>query len=237
MAIIRGYGAIFNRIVRTAEVSAFVVTKNTFSLAGRSVGFCFDHEESRRYAATNNRSMSVWHDAWGLAFECEVKDEGLINLVRRGECIEASCYYHPISHRDGTFNGEPVKFFDRATVSEISVVSRGGCPDTAIWLAETPENDMTDHQRFSARMWRMGRAQNSRRRGFAGQGSVIPVSNRLILASAPRTTAVPASVVALLNDPGNRAFWAESSRLRAELHGRGNSTHSAPQMRALVRSI
>jgi len=224
MAIIRGYGAVFNRIVRTVEVPAFVVTKNTFSLAGRSVGFCFDHEESRRYAATNNRSMSVWNDAWGLAFECEVKDEGLINLVRRGDCIEASCYYHPISHRDGTFNGEPVKFFDRATVSEISVVSRGGCPDTAIWLADTPDKDMTEHQRFSSRMWGMGRAQNSRRRGFAGQGSVIPVSNRLILASAPRTTAVPASVVALLDDPGMKA-WARQQRLLRS------------QMRALAGSI
>lgn len=215
MAVVRGYGAVFNRIVRTAEVAAFVVTKDTFSLAGRSVGFCIDHAAHRRHAATNNRSMSVWNDAWGLAFECEVEDEGVVDLVRRGACIEASCHYHPISHRDGSFAGEPVKFFDRATVSEISLVPRGGCPDTAVWVADMPEELLTDHQRFSARMWRMGKFQNSRRQAGHCAVNLQAPRNAVPAGLPPRNRHVPPCVVALLDDAGFQAFWAENARLRS----------------------
>lgn len=154
---LRGYASVFNRIVRTKEIAAYVVRPGGFRLDGASILLHLDHDTGRNFASTNNGSLRLWQDAHGLAFETDVDDDWLEDEVRSGRrrevSVGAKCWD---DGEPGHFAAEPVLFFNAQRPTEISIVPVGGCPHTAVWASDTPDYQLTDRQREAARMWRMG---------------------------------------------------------------------------------
>jgi HK97 family phage prohead protease len=195
--VIRGYAGVFNRIVRTSELAAFVLPRGAFTPAGGDVEvpLLLDHDPSERIG-----TVRIWGDNFGLAFEGEFTGDHIEDAIRSGRLTECSCLYQEKRGHDGHFAGEAVRYFDRADIAEVSLVPVGGCPDTGAWVRDTPRQQMSNRQRYPADMWAMNAftprslatsasLHPTVRKGGAAQHGLRPSAAR------PR---VPASVLAVL---------------------------------------
>jgi HK97 family phage prohead protease len=203
MALVRGYGVIFNRTIDNGTHPPFTVPKGGFMLAGFSVGLCLNHAELPRFASTNNATLNLWQDDHGLAFEAEVQDRQILNLIDTGQLTQASCGFDAVHIEPGK-DGDAL-VFARTKVAEISLVAKGACPGTAIWLADTASDRLQLHQRIARMTWAVGKRK-------LNAGPPFAMSSGLVAARAagstqpPRRTSVPNSVTALLTSQAGRDY-------------------------------
>jgi hypothetical protein len=204
LTIVRGYAVVFGRVIRTADYAPFVVPRGAVNLAGAGFPLLLDHDATLAVTGTS-KGMQVWADDFGVRFEAEVHDGALVDEIRYGQRAQVSAEYDPIVVRHGTWNNEPVEFFDRVRIREISIVALAACPDTAVWPADAPREQLRERQLRAARMWAMAAFRDRERaRGVSGTARAAAGHGR---SSSPLKRPAPDSVLALMRS----APWMEGA--------------------------
>jgi HK97 family phage prohead protease len=128
----------------------------------------FDHDDrpGRRFGWTRDKSLSVWQDRTGLAFELTMPSSsnalGLIRGIKSGVCRACSFRCGDV---DGIVSeivverGHPVRVIKRIAVDEVSVAPAGANPAAGCWLSDEPLDGMPDHARQARSLWAAGRPQ------------------------------------------------------------------------------
>jgi HK97 family phage prohead protease len=209
---IRGYAAVFDTVYPIDGGSAWErVAPGAFRLGARSVFLAFGHDHGRRYAWTADKSLALWQDAHGLAFEAlapsNATGRGLVAGVRRGEFRHASVCFTAREVELVVERGREIEVVHRAEISEISLTDAAANPATCVWLdCEDPE-ELPPHVALASARWSVGRMQASlaaaRRPGARARATTAAGLARSPARWEARARAAkpacPASVVAVLD--------------------------------------
>ncbi|MFB0875337.1 MULTISPECIES: HK97 family phage prohead protease [unclassified Sphingobium] len=160
--ILHGYAALFNvrGDARTGCTLPYYVQPGAFRLSAATTPLIFAHDRGLQYASTGRKTLALWQDARGLAFEARLPmnnhSAGLIAGVRDGCYDQCSVeFQNEVSHF-ATIEGERVKVIESALVGEISVCPEGACNATAVWLGNVLHDDLPHRMRPLARDWAKG---------------------------------------------------------------------------------
>jgi phage head maturation protease len=166
MGKIRGYANVFNVLsapIGDPPVRA-IVRPGAFMLLGTINAACM--RGSKQIATTWDKSLRLWQDSYGLAFEWDIQrtpdGAGLRNMVEKGIhsmsiglLIKASTAF-----RDG--DGVPCDDVSRADIDHISVVDTGAFPGACCQIAGTPPERMMPEQAAANRHWYFGEIDRER---------------------------------------------------------------------------
>ena len=204
--MIRGYAALFNVFSQPGNrPEPLIVRPGAFDLFGRSIYLHYNHRGAD-YAGTRERTLRLWQDDIGLAFEADVPGTNaglsLACAIAAGQMDQVSAGYG--SDRESTMervDGEWTEIITATNIVEISITDEGGCPGTACWMSSADVDDLPDHVRKLTAKWSVGRQAAILAR--AGRQALSqPRPSAAQQPSAPtRRSAVPDSLTALLRDP------------------------------------
>jgi HK97 family phage prohead protease len=127
---------------------------------------CFDHDDRHRLAWTRDRSLKLWQDVHGLAFEATAPSNwsalSLLEGIRGG--VFRACSFRcgdvdAIKSEVVVERGQPVRVIKRITVDEVSVCPIGANPETTCWLSTEDPEALPPHVRHARAQWYKGRLQ------------------------------------------------------------------------------
>jgi HK97 family phage prohead protease len=207
-----GYASVFNvayQIGGTLER----IRAGAFNLARYETCALFAHEHDWRIGWTRDRSLRLWQDNHGLAFQLAVpathRGFGLMASVKAGHF--RGCSFHNADDRAVAFDvvnegGREVHVIRRINVDEVSICPAGRNPEACCWVdAEDPE-DLPPHVRHARGRWYAGRVQVQR--------AAHAVRAARVQARARVVHQVPASVRAVLAR-GRPSGWIEAAEAAA----------------------
>ena len=166
---LRGYAALFcvRGNARINDHLPYIVQAGAFHISAAATPMIFGHNRGTVYATTARKSLRLWQDRRGLAFEADVPltDHGMALFMgtRNGSYDQMSVEFCGETVSYSILNGERTKVVESATVGEISVCPEGACEATAIWFAHAPVHDLPARMRPLASAWAIGQTEPHRR--------------------------------------------------------------------------
>jgi uncharacterized protein len=158
-----GYASVFG-VVYQIGAAQERIAPGTFNLGHYETCALFAHEHNWRIGWTRDRSLQLWQDSYGLAFQLDVPAThsglGLVDGIKRGNF--RGCSFHNADDRAVAFDvvnehGREVHVVRRINVDEISICPAGRNPEAVCWLdAEDPEA-LPPHIRDARSRWLKGR--------------------------------------------------------------------------------
>jgi HK97 family phage prohead protease len=137
-------------------------------------------------ATTWDRSLRLWQDSHGLAFELDVEatpvGAGLRDLVARGMNAMS---FGLINLRSNYFRDEDgvlCREITRCDLDHVSVVHAGAFPSACCWLSDMPVDRMSPRIKNAWRRWNLGVIDRDQKRA----------SNQAMLARLAAKAAAPA---------------------------------------------
>lgn len=197
-----------------AYVDGLVETVAPMAVAAdtaRNITLLFgDHESEGRqvFAQTRSRSLTLFADDYGLGFSASVDDEtrgvrGLCAALARGSVTKCSVNFSAMHRRD---DGRIIW----AAIDHIALVHEGAYEATGCWLGGQPDRDRPAGVQALAARHLQSRMDAYRR--DIGRAPVVAGGVVARHAVHPSKPTVPASVIALLEDPRLHAFTAADRR-------------------------
>jgi phage head maturation protease len=123
---------------------------------------CYEHDDRGvTLACTGDGSLSVWQDAFGVAFSAALDGPGgfaIADDVARGTYRHMSIAWDPIEQRieDG------VAIVKRCRLKELSLTTNPACRRGGIWLNAWPGETMPPHLQEQRRLWCASHPANRR---------------------------------------------------------------------------
>lgn len=200
-----GYATVYDQPYDIGDGLLESVAPGAFDLSG-SVFATAGHDHLRCFGRTDDGSLEVWSDRYGLAFQFPLQNSwGGISLARaiaNGHYRHASVNFASMRVEEKVVAGLPVNRVVGATISELSLTGRPANPATAAWLS-TEDPDALPPRIAEARWrWRAGR--------MAAQQSRTRVQARASAAKYRPPPSVLAAIDAVLRLP--RPGWQGSRR-------------------------
>jgi HK97 family phage prohead protease len=219
---VRGYASVFNiwssRIV-DVDGSRFreKIRPGAFRLLG-VIEANVIHSAAARVATTWDRSLRLWQDSHGLAFELDVAATqggvGLLNMVSGGVnsmsiglitlAVTDFCDESGFLRREIT----------RADIDHITFTDAAAYPGTACWLAGTPTAHLRPEIAAASRRWNLGQIAYEQKRAAdrdlvaryltKGNTSPAPQAKKLAVKNYKPETVVL---------PPKPAAWIEAEKL------------------------
>jgi uncharacterized protein len=196
---IQGYASVYGVAYEIGD-NLERIAPGAFNLGHYETCALFAHEHNWRIGWTRDRSLQLWQDSYGLAFQLDVPSThsglGLMDGIRRGHF--RGCSFHNADDRAVAFDvvnegGREIHVIRRINVDEISICPAGRNPEASCWLnVEHPEY-LAPHARHARVQWHKGRVQVQR----AAHGARAARAARA-QARARASHPVPASVRAVL---------------------------------------
>jgi HK97 family phage prohead protease len=207
--LVQGYGATFRNLYAIDGGLLERVEPGAFS----DVGPCFatfDHAPDQAFARTQDSTLRLFEDGFGLGFEARLPATwgalGLVRGITSGTFRQASvCFDHGTKVVQVVENGRTVNVVKSARLREISIVAGGANDRTAMWIDAEDPADLPEHLRQIRAWWRVGLAQHrlaaraartARAQARARAAHQAPVSVRAILARGkpPGWMSIPEAV-------------------------------------------
>jgi HK97 family phage prohead protease len=162
---VEGYASIFNVVYQYGAVW-HRISPGAFDCSRYEPFVAFMHDRSHRLAWTRNKTLRLWQDSHGLAFQFDLPtDHAGLSLalgIRAGNFRGVSFGSPPDGIRDFTTSveaGRTIRIFEKMRIDEVSIVADPANFETCCWLdCEEPE-DLPPHIRDARAKWHAGRLQ------------------------------------------------------------------------------
>jgi HK97 family phage prohead protease len=200
--MLSGYASCFEVDYRIDGGSSWErVDRGAFALsAARPVFLALSHDHGKRYAWTGDRSLRLWQDGHGLAFEAKVAwGDGaptIVNGIRRGEFAGVSVGFAKREIEVVSAGDREVEVVRKAEIDEISLTWAPACPCTAVWLTDDPQDGLSAHVAAARAHWAVGKMRaelaaarwpGARARAAAAAGLARAAAGRASRASVPES--------------------------------------------------
>jgi HK97 family phage prohead protease len=127
------------------------------------------HSGNVRVATTWNRSLRIWQDTHGLAFELDVPTTplglGLRAMITSG-ADGCSVGYSILASTTTTehLDGFPRHVVSHAEIDHLTIIDAGAWAGARCWLASAPPEGMTPDIAAAARRWHLGKIAHAKQR-------------------------------------------------------------------------
>lgn len=156
--MVQGYASVFNQ---TYKVGNFYERIELGAFEIKDVYVTYEHDTGRRFAATNDGSLRLFQDDYGLGFEFAIRANrhglgliaGVIKNVHRAASFAQKGKIFPTIVDE---NGKKVSVVKRITLEEISLCQSGANPHTSVWLDSEIEADLPAHILSKRSRWIAG---------------------------------------------------------------------------------
>jgi HK97 family phage prohead protease len=170
LGTIRGYANVFNEFSTKLDGDEPLREKirpGAFQLLRPVVTATVAHC-SAPAATTWNRSLRLWQDSYGLAFEMDVEatlvGKGLRDLVARDMNAMSFGLINLDSHYFRDEDGVLCREITRCDLDHVSVVAAGAFPSACCWLSDMPADHMSPKIAAASRRWFLGRIHRDQKR-------------------------------------------------------------------------
>jgi hypothetical protein len=212
--LVRGYAAVFGCTYAIGDGVLERISPGAFTWhAGQPPFLAFGHG-SERLAWCGDRSLSVWQDVRGVAFEAALPSNwaalGVANGIVGGAFRSCSIAMFRQQVECLTEGGCEVQVVHRAELQEISIAPAGANPAACCWLADELVEDLPPGLASACALWAVGKMQAevaaARRPAARARAAAAAGLARAAALREARAEAVPASVVAVLDRYGLPRF-------------------------------
>lgn len=158
---IRGYAIVWNTLSAPIEEEGQKTRERIVYRAADFLLSCsinYGHSEDTAFGSIADRSLRMWADSWGVAFEADLpltpRGLGIRNaLQERGREWGVSPLLKFFGRTIESGADGPVATVTRARIEHISITTSPCYPATSAWLASMPENLMTENVARAAFHW------------------------------------------------------------------------------------
>lgn len=155
-----GYASVFNEPYDIGEGVLESVAPGAFDLSGLIYATA-EHDDARCFARTDDGTLELWSDRFGLGFSFEApRSWGGLNLTRSiaaGHLRGVSVNFASRTVRHEVVAGLPVDRVVAASISEISLTGRPASAATAAWHTTEDPDCLPPHVAEARSRWVAGR--------------------------------------------------------------------------------